>query len=200
MKIVGLTGGIGSGKSTVLAFFKDFGAVTYISDQEAKRLMNFDEELRKGIIKLFGEMSYINGTLNRTYISSLVFNNKEKLNALNALVHPKVRDDFQQFIKKTTTDFVIYESAILFESGSDKICDYTITVLASFENKVERIIKRDGVSKAQILERMKNQSTDDFKIKKSNFVIKNNNLKDTECQVLTIFELLKKLKDKQKFS
>lgn len=200
MKIVGLTGRIGSGKSTVLAFFKDFGAVTYISDQEAKRLMNFDEELRKGIIKLFGEMSYIQGDLNRTYISSLVFNNKEKLNALNALVHPKVRDDFQQFIKKTTTDFVIYESAILFESGSDKICDYTITVLASFENKVERIIKRDGVSKAQILERMKNQSTDDFKIKKSNFVIKNNNLKDTECQVLTIFELLKKLKDKQKFS
>ena len=200
MKIVGLTGGIGSGKSTVLAFFKDFGAVTYISDQEAKRLMNFDEELRKGIIKLFGEMSYINGTLNRTYISSLVFNNKEKLNALNALVHPKVRDDFQQFIKKTTTDLVIYESAILFESASDKICDYTITVLASFGNKVERIIKRDGVSEAQILDRMKNQSTDDFKIKKSNFVIKNNNLKDTECQVLTIFELLKKLKDKQEFS
>ncbi|MFA5301005.1 MAG: dephospho-CoA kinase [Lutibacter sp.] len=200
MKIVGLTGGIGSGKSTVLAFFKNFGAVTYIADEEAKKLMNSNAELRKEIIKLFGEKAYAQGTLDRAYIASQVFNNKEKLSALNALVHPKVRDDFQQFIKKSTADLVIYEAAILFESGSDKICDYTITVLASFENKIERIVKRDGVSKAQILERMENQSTDDFKIRRSNFVIRNNNLKDTERQVLTIFELLKKFKNNQKIS
>ena len=200
MKIIGLTGGIGSGKSTVLAFFRDLGAVTYMSDVAAKKLMNTNAELRKEIIKLFGEKAYIKNTLDRAYIASMVFNNKEKLNALNALVHPKVRDDFQQFIKKSTSDLVIYEAAILFESGSDKICDYTITVLASFENKIERIIKRDGTSESQILERMKNQSTDDFKITKSNFVIRNNNLKDTERQVLTIFELLKELKNKQKSS
>lgn len=196
MKIIGLTGGIGSGKSTVLALFEALGAVIYIADIEAKKLMNADEKLKNQIVKLFGERAYDDGELNRTYIAALVFNNEEKLNALNALVHPKVREDFQNFIKKINTDFVIYEAAILFESHSDKLCDYIITVFSSFENKIDRIMKRDGVSRAQVLERMKNQSTDDFKIKKSDFVIRNNNLEDTRFQVLTIFELLKKLKNR----
>jgi dephospho-CoA kinase len=194
MKIIGLTGGIGSGKSTVLSLFKDLGVATYMADNEAKKLMNSDGELMKQITKLFGEKAYVDGVLNRTYIASLVFSNKEKLNTLNALVHPKVFEDFQQFIKKTNADFIIYEAAILFESGSDKLCDYIITVLASFENKTERIMKRDGVTKAQILERMKHQSTDDFKIKKSNFVIQNDKLENTKSQVLTIFQMLSKLK------
>ncbi|MBK5208716.1 MAG: dephospho-CoA kinase [Flavobacteriaceae bacterium] len=196
MKIIGLTGGIGSGKSTVLALFEALGAVIYVADIEAKKLMNADEKLKNQIVKLFGERAYDDGELNRTYIAALVFNNEEKLNALNALVHPKVREDFQNFIKKINTDFVIYEAAILFESHSDKLCDYIITVFSSFENKIDRIMKRDGVSRAQVLERMKNQSTDDFKIKKSDFVIRNNNLEDTRFQVLTIFELLKKLKNR----
>lgn len=194
MKIIGLTGGIGSGKSTVLALFEALGAVTYVADIEAKKLMNSDEELRNQIVKLFGVKAYDKGELNRTYIAALVFNNEEKLNALNALVHPKVREHFQYFINKINADFIIYEAAILFESRSDKLCDYIITVLSSFENKTERIMKRDGVSEAQILERMKNQSNDDFKIKNSDFVIRNNNLEDTKHQVSTIFKLLKKLK------
>jgi dephospho-CoA kinase len=194
MKIIGLTGGIGSGKSTVLALFKALGAVTYVADTEAKKLMNTDDELKNQIIKLFGEKAYEQGELNRTYISSVVFNNEEKLNALNALVHPKVREDFHHFIKKQKADFVIYEAAILFESGSNQICDYVITVIADFKHKIERIMKRDGVSEAQVLERMKNQSEDDYKIKKSDFVIRNNHLDDTKKQVFTIFELLKKLK------
>ncbi|MDP3944487.1 MAG: dephospho-CoA kinase [Lutibacter sp.] len=194
MKIIGLTGGIGSGKSTVLALFKALGAVTYVADIEAKKLMNTDDGLKNQIIKLFGEKAYEKGALNRTYISSVVFNNEEKLNALNALVHPKVREDFQHFIKNQKADFVIYEAAILFESGSNQICDYVITVIADFEHKIERIMKRDGVSEAQVLERMKNQSEDDYKIKKSDFVIRNNHLDDTKKQVFTIFELLKKLK------
>jgi len=196
MKIIGLTGGIGSGKSTVLGLFEALGAVTYVADIEAKKLMNCDEELRNQIVNLFGEKAYDKGELNRTYIAALVFNNEEKLNALNALVHPKVREHFQYFIKKINADFVIYEAAILFESHSDKLCDFIITVLSSFENKIDRIMKRDGVSEAQILERMKNQSTDDFKIKNSDFVIRNSNLEDTKCQVLTIFELLNKLKNR----
>ena len=194
MKIIGLTGGIGSGKSTVLALFKALGAVAYVADIEAKKLMNSDAALRNEIIKLFGEKAYENGELNRSYISSIVFNNEEKLNALNALVHPKVREDFQHFIKTQKADFVIYEAAILFESGSNQFCDYIITVIADFNHKIERIMKRDGVSEAQVLERMKNQSADDFKVKKSDFVIRNNHLDDTKKQVLTIFELLKKLK------
>jgi len=194
MIIIGLTGGIGSGKSTVLALFKALGAVTYVADIEAKKLMNTDDELKNQIIKLFGEKAYENGELNRTYISSIVFSNEEKLNALNALVHPKVREDFQHFIKTQKADFVIYEAAILFESGSNQICDYVITVIADFEHKIERIMKRDNISEAQVLERMKNQSDDDFKIKKSNFVIRNNHLDDTKKQVFTILEMLKKLK------
>ncbi|MDO9137722.1 MAG: dephospho-CoA kinase [Lutibacter sp.] len=194
MIIIGLTGGIGSGKSTVLALFKALGAVTYVADIEAKKLMNADDGLKNQIIKLFGEKAYEKGALNRTYISSVVFNNEEKLNALYAMVHPKVREDFHHFIKKQKADFVIYEAAILFESGSNQICDYVITVIADFEHKIERIMKRDGVSEAQVLERMKNQSEDDYKIKKSDFVIRNNHLEDTKKQVFTIFELLKKLK------
>lgn len=194
MKIIGLTGGIGSGKSTVLALFKALGAVTYVADTEAKKLMNTDEELKNQIVKLFGEKAYEQGELNRTYISSIVFNNEEKLNALNALVHPKVREDFQHFIKNQKADFVIYETAILFESGSDQFCDYVITVIAEMAHKIERIMKRDSVSETQVLERMKNQSADDFKIKKSDFVIRNNHLEDTKNQIFTIFELLKKLK------
>jgi dephospho-CoA kinase len=195
MKIIGLTGGIGSGKSTVLALFKALGALTYVADIEAKKLMNADSELRNQIIKLFGEQAYENEKLNSAYIASVVFNNAEKLNALNALVHPKVREDFQHFIKKQKADFVIYEAAILFESGSDRFCDYIITVIADFDHKIERIMKRDGVSEAQIMERMQHQSSDDLKIKKSDFVIRNNHLDQTKQQILTIFEMLKKLKD-----
>ncbi|MFZ3275257.1 MAG: dephospho-CoA kinase [Lutibacter sp.] len=196
MKIIGLTGGIGSGKSTVLALFEALGAVTYMADSEAKKLMNADAELRSQIIKLFGDQAYVRGELNKTYLASVVFNDAEKLNALNELVHPKVREDFQCFIRNTNADFIIYEAAILFESGSDKFCDYIITVLSSLENKIERIMKRDKVSEAQILERMKHQSTDDHKIKKSDFVIRNNKMADTKCQVSTIFGLLQKLKNR----
>lgn len=195
MKIIGLTGGIGSGKSTVLALFKELGALTYVADTEAKKLMNADAELRNQIIKLIGEQAYENEKLNSVYIASVVFNNAEKLNALNALVHPKVRENFQQFIKIQKADLVIYEAAILFESGNAQFCDYLITVIADFDNKIERIMKRDAVSEAQIMERMQHQSNDDLKIKKSDFVIRNNHLENTKQQVLTIFEMLKKLND-----
>lgn len=195
MKIIGLTGGIGSGKSTVLALFKALGVLTYIADIEAKKLMNADAELRNQIQKLFGEQAYENEKLNSVYIASVVFNNAEKLTALNALVHPKVREDFQHFIKTQKADFVMYEAAILFESGSDQFCDYIITVIADFDHKIKRIMKRDGVSESQIMERIKNQSNDDYKIKKSDFVIRNNHLDHTKQQISTIFEMLKKLKD-----
>lgn len=195
MKIIGLTGGIGSGKSTVLELFKSLGVLTYVADIEAKKLMNADATLKNQIIKLFGEKAYQNGVLNSAFIASDVFKNTENLNALNALVHPKVREDFKHFIKTQKADFVIYEAAILFESGSDQFCDFIITVIADFDHKIERIMKRDGVSQAQIMERMKNQSADDLKIKKSDFVIRNNHLDDTKQQVLTIFEMLKNLKN-----
>lgn len=193
MKIIGLTGGIGSGKSTVLELFKEFGVTTYIADVEAKKLMNSNEKLVHQIINLFGEQAYANNKLNRNYISSIVFNNSKKLAALNALVHPKVREHFQDFIKKNNAEIVIYEAAILFESGSFELCNYIITVIASFDNKIKRIVKRDGVSEQQIFDRMKHQITDDFRIKKSHFVIRNTELKSTKIQVLTAYELILKL-------
>ena len=196
MIIIGLTGGIGSGKSTVLDMFKNLGVETYIADVEAKRLMNSNTQLIADIKILIGEKAYINQKLNRAFISNVVFNNKEKLVALNALVHPKVSNDFKNFIKKSNSKIIIYEAAILFESGSNKFCDYIITVSANFEDKINRILKRDGISKEQVLERMQHQLNDESKIKKSHFVINNSNLSDTKIQVKTIFNILVKLDKK----
>lgn len=193
MIVIGLTGGIGSGKTTVLSFLKELGAATYIADIQAKKLMNSNSELISDIKRLFGEKAYKNNELNRNYISTIVFKDKEKLAALNDLVHPKVKNDFNKYLKKTKATIVIYEAAILFESGSNKFCDYVITVFANFEDKIARIIKRDGVSKEQILERMQHQINDEYKIRKSNFVIYNTSISDTKTQVKTVYNILNKL-------
>lgn len=193
MKIIGITGGIGSGKSTVLKLFQEFGMVAYIADIEAKKLMNTNKELIDQITNLFGEQAYVDGKLNSIYISSIVFNNKEKLDALNAIVHPKVQDHFKNFIDKANTKFVLYEAAILFESGSDRLCDYIIAVIANFEDKINRVMLRDMVSRKQVLERMKNQVKDNIKIRNANFVIRNGSLEHTKLQVATIFDMIVKL-------
>lgn len=190
MKIIGLTGGIGSGKSTVLQLFQELGIATYIADIEAKKLMNTNIELIKQIKAIFGEKAYLNKELNRNYIAEIVFKDKDKLEILNKLVHPKVQENFKEFIKNLTTEIVIYEAAILFESGSNTLCDFIITVTANYEEKIKRLLKRDKVSKQQIFDRMKHQLNDDFKIKNSNFVIRNNTIEDTKIQVYTIYDLL----------
>ncbi len=190
MIIVGLTGGIGSGKSTVLQLFKELGTAVYIADVEAKELMNSDKQLIQDITTLFGEKAYVNNKLSRNYIANVVFNDKEKLKALNTLVHPKVKLHFKKFIEKQTTKVVMYESAILFESGTNTICDYVITVTANFEDKIERIIKRDKISKQQILERMQHQTSDVVKIEKSDFIITNTTLEATKKQVDKLYKVL----------
>lgn len=191
MKIIGLTGGIGSGKSTVLKLFQNLGVAIYVADIEAKKLMNTNDELIDQIINLLGEKAYLNKKLNKEFIASVIFKDKSKLEELNKLVHPKVRNHFKDFLKTVKEDIVMYEAAILFESGGHSICDYIVTVTASYSNKIQRVIKRDNVSKEQIEERMKNQLNDDYKIKNADFVIVNNTLSYTEFQVLTIFELIK---------
>lgn len=194
MKIIGLTGGIGSGKSTVLELFKSLGVTTFIADLEAKKMMNSNSELIQQITALFGNDAYLNGVLNKEFIASIVFKEKNKLKALNNLVHPKVREHFESFVKNSNSSIILYEAAILFESGSNEICDYIITVTANYHDKIERVAKRDNVSKEQIEDRMQHQLNDDFKIRNAHFVIKNNELSSTEIQVNTIFELLLKLK------
>ena len=193
MKIIGLTGGIGSGKSTVLRMFQEFGVETYIADVEAKKLMKTNIELKLAIQKLIGENAYVGNELNPKFIATQVFNNSTKLTALNKLVHPKVQEHFKNFIKKLEVDIVIYEAAILFESGSDKLCDFTITVVSSLEDRIARVMKRDGVSKNEIIARINNQSTDELKIKKSTFVINNHSLEHTKQQVATILDLIRKM-------
>ena len=193
MKIIGLTGGIGSGKSTVLQLFQELGVVTYDADNEAKKLMNSDKELINQLKSLFGRKAYKQGVLDNLYIASLVFNDKEKLEALNAAVHPKLHEHFKCFVKKSKADFVMYEAAILFESGGDKLCDYIITVTAEFEDRIKRVMLRDNTSKAKILARMNHLLKDDYKIKNSNFVIRNTSLQDTKLQVSTVYDLIVKL-------
>ena len=193
MKIIGLTGGIGSGKTTVLKMFKELGCATYVADIEAKKLMNSNNELVNQIKQLFGDEAYIENKLNTVYIAEIVFNDKVKLTALNALVHPVVIDDFKNFVNKSTSKIIIYEAAILFESGSDTLCDFIITVATDINERIERIIKRDGVTKEQILERIQHQLNDETKVKKSDFVINNSDIFNTKEQVSTIYKILMKL-------
>lgn len=193
MKIIGLTGGIGSGKSTVLNYFKELGAATFIADVEAKKLMNTNVELIKDITSLLGSEAYKNGTLNRSFISGIIFNDRTKLAKLNALVHPKVREHFKKFINTTTSEIVIYEAAILFESGSNNLCDFIITVTADFEERIKRVMQRDQSDKQAVMQRIKHQLNDEVKVFKSNFVITNNTFKSAQEQVKTIFDILQKL-------
>jgi len=190
MKIIGLTGGIGSGKTTVLKMFKELGCATYVADIEAKKLMNSNKKLMNQIKQLFGDKAYLDDKLNTAFIAEIVFNDKVKLIALNALVHPAVGEDFNNFANKSTSKIIIYEAAILFESGSDKLCDLIITVATDIDERIERIIKRDGVTKEQILERMQHQLNDEEKVKKSDFVINNSDIFNTKAQVLTIYKII----------
>jgi dephospho-CoA kinase len=190
MKIIGLTGGIGSGKSTVLKMFEALGATTYIADLEAKKLMNTNAELIKQITNLFGQEAYTNKQLNSKYISSIVFNDNEKLKALNNLVHPVVREHFKKFTNNCDAAFVIYEAAILFESGSHQFCNYIITVTANLEDRILRTMQRDQISRAQVLARINNQISDNFKITNAHFVIQNNAIKSTQIQVKTAYDII----------
>lgn len=180
MVVVGLTGGIGSGKTTVLQLFGKLGVACYIADAEAKKLMNSSSEIRKEIIKEFGIESYTTKGLNRKHLAEIVFRNPKKLKTLNKIVHPQVHKDFKRFIQNTTSDYVIYESAILFENKSENLCDIIITVTAPIPTRIDRILLRDGTTKTAILDRMKNQLPDEKKISKSDFVIENIDLKTTQ--------------------
>ena len=191
--IVGLTGGIGSGKSTVLKYFVNLGAKAFIADIEAKKLMNSNTELISEIKQLFGEEAYVNNELNRAFIANQVFKDKEKLKKLNALVHPKVKTHFQKFSEENKNEIIIYEAAILFESGSDKICDYIITVVADIEERIRRVLKRDNVERKQIEARINNQMSDEERIERSDFVINSYNFDATQEQVKAIFDILLKL-------
>lgn len=191
--IVGLTGGIGSGKTTVLEYFKALGTKVYIADLEAKKLMHESEIIREKLIVLFGEKAYVNGQLNRAFIADIVFKDKNKLKQLNAIVHPELRKHFLDFAKEVKNGYVIYESAILIENNNDSFCDKIILVTAPIEERIRRVMERDSVTKSQVMDRINNQLPDVEKRKKADIVIENLNLAETKVKVSELHEQFLKL-------
>jgi dephospho-CoA kinase len=191
-KIVGLTGGIGSGKTTVALLFRDLGVPVYIADDHAKMIMQ-TETIINAVKKVFGEAVFVNGLLDRAKLAEVVFNDPEQLKLLNNIVHPAVKLNFDSWILDyKETPFVIYESAILFESGGFKNCDSIITVTAPIEERIKRVIKRDKTTRNLVLQRMNMQLDDEKRIAFSNFVLENTTFNEIKVKVSSIFEELSK--------
>jgi dephospho-CoA kinase len=196
MKVIGLTGGIGSGKTTIASMFKNLGVPVYIADEEAKKLM-YSNVIKEKVIKLLGEEAYINNELNRKYISSKVFKDKHLLERLNEIVHPEVGKHFNKWLKTQNGIYVIKEAAVLFENGSYKNCDKTILIISDEQKRIARVVKRDQTSTDKVVNIIENQWTDNQKIKLANFVIENNSdLESLKTKVYTIHQELVKLYSK----
>ena len=173
MMKVGITGGIGSGKSTVCRLFARLGVAVYDSDREAKRFMAEDAALRAGIVGRFGAGSYADGVLNRGYLAARVFSDPEALAALNALVHPAVLADFAAWSERQTGDYVILESAILFEAGLEHAVDRTVAVLAPLDLRIARTCRRDGCDADAVRRRIAAQADDDTLRERADFAVVN---------------------------
>ena len=190
-KIIGLTGGIGSGKTTIANYFKSFGIPLYIADDEARKIMQ-SAEITEAIKNVFGDTVFENEKLNREELAKIVFNNPEKLEKLNKIVHPAVKKHFELWLlQHTAVPYVIYEAAILFESGSYKNCDLIITVTAPVESRIQRVIERDKTTRELVLKRINAQWTDEQRISKSDFIIENTSIETTKLEVVKILKILK---------
>jgi len=191
-KIIGLTGGIGSGKSTVANFFREHGVPVYFADDHAKKLLE-RQDIINAIRAVFGEKVILNQRINRELLAGIVFNDPGKLKELNAIIHPEVRKDFAEWkLEHSEFALIIKEAAILFETGSDKECDAVITVSAPLEIRISRVMERDNISREGVLKRIKNQWTDELRNSKSDYIIVNISRNETEQQVS---EILKKLRN-----
>jgi dephospho-CoA kinase len=190
MKIIGLTGGIGSGKTTVAQMFKELGVPVYIADIEARKLTNSSKVIKRKLIKLFGSSCYQDRVLDRKYVASRVFNDSELLDQLNAIIHPKVTAHFKRWQKKQEGTFCIKEAAILFENDGYKQCDLTILVVSPEQERIRRVISRDQISEKEVLSRIKNQWSDEKKRKFADLIIENIDLISTKNQVLDIHSTL----------
>jgi dephospho-CoA kinase len=183
---IGITGGIGSGKTLVSGVFQKLGAPTYNADDRAKWLMSNNPEIVERVIDLFGPEAYINGELNRSLIAEQVFKNTSLLAQLNAVVHPVVFDDFDEWYDTQTYPYVLKEAALLFESGSYRDLDAIITVDAPLEIRLKRTTIRDQKSEDEIKGRIKNQYPNEIKVKAADFVINNDGITPILPQVLQL--------------
>ena len=186
MRIVGLTGGIGSGKSTVLNEFKNLGIKTYSADKVAKKLINSDKVLVKSIKNLFGDNIYINNIIDSEKLSKIVFQNPNKLESLNSIIHPAVAKDFESFIKANNGDYIVKEVAIIFETNTEDNYDKIILIRAPLEKRIKRVILRDNTTREDVIRRVNNQINDSTIIDNCDYIIDNNNLKNLKEKVLKI--------------
>ena len=188
MKIVGLTGGIGSGKSTVLKQFEDLGIKTYSADKAAKKLINSDEDLIESIKSLFGDNIYDNNILDTIKLSKIVFQDSHKLELLNSIIHPAVAKDFKSFIKTNHGDYIVKEVAIIFETNTEDNYDKIILVRAPIEDRIKRVVLRDNITKDDVIRRVNNQIDDSTIIDKCDYIIDNHNLKELKEKVINIHQ------------
>lgn len=186
MKAIGITGGIGSGKSIIGKILEVMGYPVFYSDAEAKLLMTRDPELKKGLIHLLGEAAYSGDELNRSYISGRLFSDPAVKKSIDELVHPATYRAFDKWKAKQTSALVFLESALMFETGSYKRFDYTILIIADHSTKIERIIQRDNIKHKQVIERMNNQLPDEKKVVLADFIIDNSSHKMIIPQLLNI--------------
>ena len=173
MKKIGLTGIIGSGKSTAARYFKGLGVPVFIADDCAKELMANDNNCKKQISDILGDLAYINGKLNKEYVSQKIFNDTELLNIVNNLVHPRVHESFYQWVSNQNSKYIIYEAALIFENNSENIFDKIICIKTPLKMIFERIKKRENYSELRIKKILNNQLSQDLKCSKSDFCIEN---------------------------
>jgi dephospho-CoA kinase len=192
MKKVGITGGIGSGKSTICRVFELLKVPVYYADDTAKKILNTNPVIFKKVVEIFGkEITDIGGEIDRKKLAAIVFTNKKKLEQLNKIVHPAVINDFEEWCRaKSDFPYILKEAAILFESGTYKNVDQIIMVTAPLEMRIKRVMNRDGVSEAEVSDRISRQLSDEEKIKRSDFIIRNDEQQLVIPQILEIHKLL----------
>ncbi|HEV8079112.1 MAG TPA: dephospho-CoA kinase [Chitinophagaceae bacterium] len=183
---IGLTGGLGSGKSTIAHIFEVLGIPVYYADASSKKLMNEDGKVKAAVKNAFGKEVYPEGKLDRKYLAEIVFKDEKKLELLNSIVHPATLHDAAEWMKQQTSPYAIKEAALIFESGADKSLDYVIGVKSPLELRLQRTLKRDNISKDQAMARINQQMDEEAKINLCNFVIMNDEKQMVIPQVLEI--------------
>ena len=187
---IGLTGGLGSGKSTVAHIFQVLGIPVYYADTASKRIMNDDEYVKAAVQKAFGNNAYTDKKLNRKFIAEIVFKDQKKLELLNAIVHPATLVDAAKWMNKQTAPYIIKEAALIFESGSHQSLDYVIGVQAPLRLRLQRAIKRDNISEDEAMARINKQINEEIKIRLCDFIIVNDEQQMVIPQVLELHERL----------
>ena len=183
---IGLTGGIGSGKSTVASIFEVLGIPVYYADDAAKKLMNTDQNLQKQIIKHFGTESYIDGKLNRPFLSEAVFSDPVKTKLINSIIHPATIADAEKWFREQQGPYAVKEAALIFEANAEKNLDLIIGVSATYELRLQRVMLRDGINKEAVEKRMQSQMDEIKKMEGCDFVLNNNEKELLIPQVLAL--------------